>query len=181
MDSGGLVRLLRRVRPAQLTAVSSAGERRAIAVPAGRRKKWDHVLKTLTRLDWITLELADKDGALLEVVDGREDPDGAVEVAAMPDARTAGNLELMLRAQEVALMRHERGIGQVLNAYQALVATFAERLSSLERSYASVLQMAHDAATAAAAAAPSPDDALVASMAPAILQRFTQPTPKVAK
>jgi hypothetical protein len=168
MDSAALSARLRKFRPSRLVAVGPTGEKRNIAVPTGRRRKWDFALRALEHLDWLTLELLDDQGGILDIIDNRAGADDGELVEVTPDAKHAGMLELMLRAQDVALMRQERATSQLLDGYTKLVQTFAERLSSMERGYASVLQLAQQAALAQADAKPDMGDEIVRQFMPGI-------------
>ena len=168
MDSAALSARLRKFRPSRLVAVSGTGEKRNIAVPTGRRRKWDFAVRALEHLDWLTLELLDDQGGLMDVIDNRAGADEGELVEVTPDAKLAGQLELLLRAQDVALARQERAMGQLLAGYTTLVQTFAERLSSMERGYASVLELAQRAAQAQADAQPDMGDEIVRQFMPGI-------------
>lgn len=171
MDSAGLAACLRKFRPSKLVAVSATGERRPIAVPQGRRRKWDFAVRALEHVDWYALELLDDQGALLDVIDNRAGADEGELMAVAPDAKLAGQLELMLRAQDVALQRHERAFGQLIDGYTKLAQTTMERLSAMERSFGGMLTLAQNAALAQADARPDLGDELVKQFMPGIAAR----------
>jgi hypothetical protein len=138
-------------------------------VPTGRRRKWDFAIRALEHIDWVTLELLDEQGGLMDVVDNRAGAEEGELVEVTPDAKLAGQLELLLRAQDVALARQERATAQLLDGYTKLVQTFAERLGSMERGYTAVLELAQRAAQAQADAQPDLGDELVRQFAPGLV------------
>lgn len=143
-------------------------------------------MRALQHIDWYALELLDDQGALLDVIDNRAGADGEL-VAVEPDAKLAGGLELMLRAQDVALQRHERAFGQLIDGYTKLAQTTMERLSSMERNFGGMLTLVQNAVMAHAnAQAEQPDlaDDLIRQFAPDIVQRVVpgmKPTATVKK
>lgn len=171
MDSAALAACLRKHRPSKLVAISATGERRPVAVPQGRRRKWDFAVRALEHVDWYALELLDDQGALIDVIDNRAGADDGELVAVEPDAKLAGQLELMLRAQDVALQRHERAFKQLIDGYTALVQATTERLGSMERSFGGMLALAQKAVLAQAEAQPDLGDELVKQFMPGIAAR----------
>jgi hypothetical protein len=124
-----------------------------IRIPRRGERGWNSVLKCLG-LPWSRLECLDKDGSLMDIIEPSDDAlpaDGSkLELQPTPgasrSAELSAHLELMLRAQDVAMMRQERSLSLLLNGYDKLVTTVSERLSALEKVHGQVLELAHKAA-----------------------------------
>lgn len=161
-DSGGVdvgaqvLSELKRLNPARVVAVLADGEARAVAVPQ-RRRKWEAVLSALGALAWQRVELLTKAGELLGVVE----QEAAGEVQLTPEAaRVNSMLDVMLKAQDVALSRNERSFGQILEANTRLVDAMGARLAAMEATYAQVLKLAADATMALAQAQPNDSETM---------------------
>jgi hypothetical protein len=146
-DSGArdaVVAALKRFRPLKVRAVFAEGDPRDVAVPM-RRRRWEAVADTLEALpSWVRVEMMDKAGALLGAIEA--DGDATTEKRDKLAAREHAMLDVMLRAQEMALKRQNEAMAAMLNGYTSLANLALARLSSLERSYASALDMMHAAA-----------------------------------
>lgn len=177
-----LATVLRRLKPFQVKVTLSDGTTRDVAVPK-RTRRWEAVIQTLEGLEWSRLELLDDKGALLRSFDAETPPAPAdLELdGSRGDERLLG---LMLKAQEVALVRHERVLETVMAGYSQLVGTLSERVVALETSFGQVLKLARDAtvamaeAQAQATATPpggmSPETAgLMEKMVPVFMQKLS--------
>lgn len=149
-SSGVLLRTLARVKPARIVAVLD-DERTEIAVRTGRTR-WLAAAKAVAPLhaQGARIELLDAQGRLVESV---EPPEVEGETTTTPRGGEERLLALMLRAQEVALTRHEKATSQLVDGLLALVKTQSERLSAMEKMHADVLEAAYEATVMAGEAA----------------------------
>lgn len=159
-----LTKELRRWRPGKIVAVVE-GERRDIALPGSRRRRWEMVARLLLSLDWTRVELLDAKGALLHTVEAEveatEDDAPGVDLAKYVGPagldREAGLLALMLKGQEVALKHQAGTLATVTEGNRLLVETVLNRLMHMESMFGKTLQLAHDAAQRVAAASAGGD------------------------
>lgn len=132
---------LKRYAPDKL--VATVGDReRPIAVP-NVRKRWDRVMSTLSGLAWTKLELQDKSGALLHMLDNAEP---ANELVALPSGRTEelhALLGVVMRAQEVAFKYRDAEVQGLLRAQGEVlreVTTSVKALSQLQQEQLSAMR-----------------------------------------
>lgn len=150
-----LTATLARLKPAKVRAVLHDGESRDIAVP-NRRKRWAHVVEVLASLAWARIECLDSKGGLLGAIEADEQPE--VDDVGKATDRERGLLALLVKAQDMALARHERGLGLLLDGYRVMLDSSLVRLSALERGYGDVLKLAHEATLALAAQSGGADE-----------------------
>jgi hypothetical protein len=165
---------------------------RAIPVPPGRKRN-AAVLAVVGKLEWSRVELVDRTGGLLAVVDGSED--GRDDAPAVePTGREAYLLNLMLKAQQVALSHREKETAIALNACTQSVRMLTDAvgaLAGLHRKALDAQAEAHSVSIAAAIeaaqaaqAAGGGDDLmsgkLMEQLAPVIMARLMAPAPAPA-
>jgi hypothetical protein len=120
-----------------------------VAIP-GKRKKWSHVQNTLDSLRWWKLEALNAQGAILGVIENDEPAEDLEELTDYQGATSeqAKLLSLMLRAQDVALRRHEGIVEKMLKVNVQLSEVLMARLNTLEKAYQSNLTALQKAAGA---------------------------------
>ena len=140
---------LARLRPDKVRAELANGEKQDVAVPA-TRKRWARVVETLETLPWVRVEFLDKKGAMLGAVEAEEEL--AVVEEEKASSREHKLLGLLVKAQDMALHRHERSLGMLLDGYRVMLESVLGRVVTLEKSYGDVLKLAHDSIVATAVA-----------------------------
>lgn len=108
-----------------------------VAVPHGR-KRWSKVVETIEHMPWVTCELLAKDGSIVGYVAN----DGASgEVEELADGRPHGHaqyrwfLEMMIKAQSVAMSAREKEFASVLNAMQEMISVNSQATKELVELY----------------------------------------------
>ncbi len=105
-----LVASLRKLAPIRVRVVDSHDESRDVAVPHGR-KRWSQVASTIEAMPWVRCELLDKVGAILGYVQNDGAAEGLEDISAPASSaavQARWMLELMLRAQQVALTYRDK-------------------------------------------------------------------------
>ena len=145
----GLHEQLKEHKPAYLVAVDSDGEEVKINVPDVRLKH-ARVMTALREIAWIRCDLFDKKGGLLyrhtRNADDRDVPAGDIEdlpYATKTSAELSGMVNIMLRAQETVLIRHQQATQQLLDAHMKLVDAAMRRLELLETQYEHAMKLNH--------------------------------------
>lgn len=159
-----------------------------VPVPPGR-KRWAAVLAVIARIDWTRLELVDRSGGLLGiceraegmVADDDQGDDGAIaKEASQHAARDARLLELMLRAQQVALDNRQTETQVAINACTSSVRILTDAVAALAQVHRMTLDT-QARAFAAAVESETPEalesNKMFAQMAPMILGRMLAPSP----
>jgi len=134
---------LKRCKPVALRALLADNTSRELAPPGGKRKNWKRMVETLDRMPWVQAELLDTTGRVVDVVDNDE-PAGELEDLAgvAQTGQVANLLNLMLRAQDMALKRNAEQNSQLATTVLKLADVLMRRLDSLERGYAANLKVA---------------------------------------
>lgn len=204
----GLHEQLKEHKPAWLVAHDGDGDEVKINVPDVRQKH-ARVMTALREIAWVRCDMFDKRGGLLyrhqRNADDREAPAGELED--LPTTRSAaevsGLVNIMLRAQETVLVRHQQAMQQVLDAQMKLVDAAMRRLELQEVQYEHAMKLNHalsgdlvNAQLAQLQSGPSGDgdeqpqsDRALAALLPAMMraafegkkvERVETPTPKAA-
>ncbi len=146
---------LRRWGPAKLRVQLDDGNWRDVAI-SNRRNKWSALKKTLEGMPWARIEADDAKGALVGAVEG-EVQEYEYDDQGDGDDRDMAKFErlakVLIQAQDVALKRQREHDGGMQAANAELLKTLTERLVSLEKSFASMLQRTAEATLAGAATA----------------------------
>jgi hypothetical protein len=131
---------LAKLRPAKLRVFSRGSEdAKAVAIP-GNRKKWETLAHTLDGLDWERIEALDPRGNIVGVVARPEEDDepDEVELASLDAAEAARDerlLQLMLKAQQVALTAQAAQLRPLVEGMGKLVGTVTTALDATSRAY----------------------------------------------
>lgn len=144
-----LVTKLKQYRPAKVIAYDQDDEAVTINVP-DVRKKFERVLKALDDVAWVRLDLQDKKGGhLARHIRQAED----TEPTMMEDlARGASNqlavqlaplVQIMLRAQEVAIVRNQSGQQQLLDASLRMLEVATRKLDLQEKKLEAAIGAVH--------------------------------------
>jgi hypothetical protein len=140
---------LKEYKPAIVHAYDDNDEKVTINVPDVRQRH-ARVLVALKEVAWIRCDLLDKKGGLLHrhnrCADDLDQPAGELEEirsSSRTNAEMQGMLSIMLRAQEVALIRHQQGIQQILDANNRLLDSTLKRLEMQEAQLQQAMQMNH--------------------------------------
>lgn len=141
MKDTQLLATLKRVVPEKLVATVGDKER-DIAVP-NVRKRWDRVMSTLSGIAWTKLELQNKAGALLHIVENTE---AAGDLVALPSGRTEelhALLGVVMRAQEMAFKYRDAEVQSLLRAQGEVlreVTASVKALSQLQQEQLSAMR-----------------------------------------
>ena len=117
------------------------GRTETIAVPS-KRKKWAQVSSALESLHWQKLEALDSKGAILGVEHNDEPATALEDLSDIENAKvgeTRGFLQLMLRAQDVALGRHTEVVTKTMELNTKLAQVLMDRLTVMEKRYQQLL------------------------------------------
>lgn len=192
-----LQRVLRNVRPARIVALDEEGERRDVAVGAGKGK-WDRVLDNVASMmdDLERIELLDVDGALLRtwkppvtrrassrvMTDPVPVEPPAVAVAETPEeafmrraeAFAFRMLDAVQSASDLAVKRHMAGTDAVTNRLLATLEMTAAQNRELMKQQSETMRTLYQATVARAEAESrqpdeSPADALIGQLAAGLL------------
>jgi len=160
-----LTAAFRRCKPASLRATLADGSVRELAPPAGKRKRWSQITTLLDRMAWVSLELLDVKGRLVDCVENDQAGDIEDIQDATPGAvgTAAKLLTIMLRGQDVALKRHGSMVESLVNANLRLCDVLMGRVESLEKGASANLKMAEKYARKLAAAGDEDENGLMSS------------------
>jgi len=148
----GIHEHLKEHKPSSLIAVDSDGDETKINVPDVRNKH-ARVMTTLRELAWIRVDMLDKKGGLLyrhqRNADDRDAPAGEIED--MPTSRSiaeqAAMLNIMLRAQEMVLSRHQQATQGKDDALMRIVDSALKRLELMEGQLEHAMRLNHQLST----------------------------------
>jgi hypothetical protein len=180
-------------KPHKVRAIGADGDVRDVPVPAGR-KRWAAVLEVVDSIEWTRLELVDRAGGLLAVVDAETDDldgDVNVEIEEPPDAssidlsqRDERMLALMLKAQQIALQNRERETQIALQASTSAVKMLTDAVGALAQVQRMTLDAQAEAYRAREREAPeesTPDsERMLAQLMPLILAKLGTASPAPA-
>lgn len=182
--------MLRKFKPAVVVAYDQDDEAIKINVP-DVRKKHERVLNALEDIQWVRVDMLDKKGGHLHrhmrTVDDTQptELDDLVRGAhGQVAVQLAPLVQIMLRAQEVAIVRTQAGQAQLLDAALRMVDMVTRRVEVTQAQLDAALGRVHelhgellqlDAAAMVAAAAPSDDgrpasDKVLEGLMPAFAQ-----------
>jgi hypothetical protein len=135
-------------KPWIVVAFDADGEELAKINVPDVRNKWARVLESLEGLEWAKCQLCDKKGGHLGFHHRTsDDRDPATELETlMPSkftAETSAMVNIMLRAQDMALQRHERALEPLLNAHTRILDQSMKRLELIEKQYEHALSLNH--------------------------------------
>lgn len=155
VDLSGCLARLKQLKPDHILVELNDGTEKEVAVPTIRRK-WTHLKATLANIgDWRRIEARDKKGRVLGVIENEnvadlEDlegdegvdlgammSDGEMQSALQPAMMLAPILKqllaLLIKGQDVALMRQERALSKVLDVQVQLLTQVSARLMSQDK------------------------------------------------
>lgn len=159
---------------------------RSIPVPPGRKRN-AAVLAVVGKLEWSRVELVDRTGGLLAVVDGQADErDDAPGVEL--NGRDAQLLAMLLKAQQIALSHREKETQIALNACTASVRMLTDAVGALAgmhkqtlaaqaEAHAASIQAAIEAQAASGEEGGLMSSKLMEQLAPLILAKLLAPGP----
>jgi hypothetical protein len=137
-----------------LAYVEDEDEPKAVEVP-DVRNRWQKVMRVLDELRWTKVEMVNRKGEIVYVHNrGPDDerPAGELEDIALP---TGGGIpgqmsqvlgvavHWVLKAQEVALVRHQASVETVLDAQNKLVDSTIKRFEEMDKQNAQLLRLNH--------------------------------------
>lgn len=175
--------LLMKHKPHRVRAYDGDDLTREVPVPAGR-KRWAAVIEVVERLDWSRLELVDRSGGVLAVYEPEPEPEVGVAPEATEPAemsaltsREISLVDLVLRAQQMALANRERETALAMNACSQAVKMMTDAVGSLAQIQKASLDAQRELAADRAERADEPAEGLVsekvlAQMLPMILARL---------
>lgn len=142
----GIYEQLKEYKPAVVLAVDGDGEQVRINVPDVRQKH-ARVMAALREVAWVRCDLLDKKGGLMfrhqRNADDRE-PAGELEdlpVTTRAVAELQGLMQILLRGQDLVLLRHQQTLLPVLEGHQKLVNMVMTRLEQQEKQIADGMAM----------------------------------------
>ena len=122
-----LLAKLRDVAPHSVRVYDSSDDHRDVAVPT-RRKRWSQVIETIDARSWTRVEMLDKSKSILGYVDNEspeapalEDISGASGGLSAAAAQSRWFLEMMIRAQTVALQYRDKEHTTLLGAVREVL------------------------------------------------------------
>ncbi len=136
---------LRRHRPHSV-AVHTDDDVKTYKGSGSERGRWSRLLEALPS-EWSRLELHDKDGDILWALDAATSKsEGALPGLAKGGAvdQVTALMNLMLKAQDVALARHAASVAQLSQGYEGLASMLTQRLQSLEVMVSTSIQAVYD-------------------------------------
>lgn len=146
----GLHEKLKEHKPTTLIAYDQDDEQVKVNVPDVRNRH-ARALQALTDIPWVRVDLLDKKGGLLHrhlrCADDREPAGELEEIGRGVSSQLAGNLaqlvQVMLRAQEMVLIRHQQATQQILDAQNKILDTAVKRLEIQEVQYEHAMRLNH--------------------------------------
>jgi hypothetical protein len=151
---GSLIDTLKEHRTAvkYVVAIDEEDERKKIAVP-DVRNRWLRVGNVLADLKWARVELYNKADELLGVHERNEfdeEPAGNLEDLSPPPGANGVQAQSLaiachwiVRAQDMALSRHERAMSGLFDAQARLIDSTVKRFEALDRQYADMMRLNH--------------------------------------
>jgi len=172
-----LLASLKRHNPTKVRAYAGDDDARDIAVPT-RRKKWSQVIEVIEARSWSRVELLDKSGALLGVVENTE---SARELEDVGPAITGTGAQvqlaerivgLVLRGQRETMQFRDAEVTALLKAQGDVVREMTAGMRALTAMYQEQVDAASSVAElrATAAAGGNSDLQQLLDAAPALLQ-----------
>jgi len=161
-----LLATLRQLAPHKVRVYDNSDEHRDVAVPQ-RRKRWTQVITTIEGRPWVRCELLDKSGSVLGYVDN-EGPAGELEDLATggPNGslRERQLLELMIKAQSVALTFRDKEHSALLEGMRDMMAVHAQSTRELIEIFRVQRDVAAETAAMAAQAEAGGDAAAIVKL-----------------
>lgn len=139
-----LLQTLRKLAPVSVKVIDAQEDARDIAVPNGR-KRWSQVAATIEAMPWVRCELLDKAGRVLGYVLNEGAADALEDVSAPASSASAQarwQLELMLRAQQVALTYRDKEHAQLLHSVREILEVNTQSM----REMVNIMRMQRDEA-----------------------------------
>lgn len=143
---------LKEHKPAIVHAFDENDEKVVVNV-SDVRQRHARVMSALKEVPWIRVDLLDKKGGLLHrhnrCADDRDNAAGELEDlgggggSTLRGAELATMLGLMLKAQEVALIRQQQGVQQLLDAQNRLMESMIRRQDAQDARHEQAMQMNH--------------------------------------
>lgn len=165
--------------PATLKVYLTDGTDRTVLV-SKRRQKWQHLQRTLGAMPWAQVEGMDANGAMVGVYENPDlEPDGLEDIEgthAVQTVQVAGLVNIMLKAQDIALRRQGDYHGRMMDQLVRVVDVLADRLVQSERAAAEYQELL----AAVKAGDGGGDEALVQAL-PAILKLAAAPNAPVSR
>lgn len=177
---------LQRLTPVTIVPFNGDVEGRTIRVPVGR-KRWNAVLQVLARTQWSRLELLDRSGSPVGVVDlPSASSQPAPQIHGQVTLSGSELLRLLIAGQKEALSHRERETSEALGAMVRVMAVVTQSIQTLAQTHQMSLR-AHAEAMAAVQSAPDADSndlqstEMVKALMPVIVGRLmSQPAPTPA-
>lgn len=181
MNTKQIEKKLGQCAPAVVNVILAGGDSKPLRPPMGTRKRWVPIVNMLARLDWRRLELLDRAGGILDMIDNEDATPGDQRITG--DAAAEPGLKTMILAQREALTWQDKSVRAALDTVVQVMQQMHESISMIvelhrqERTQqAALLRDLEEAVQAAAAAQPAGDDQpqaeLLRSLAPLLLQKL---------
>jgi hypothetical protein len=171
--------------PRRVVAINGADVVREVPIPTSGRKRWSAALQVLSRLEWTRLELLDKDGGLLCVIEGEAEAAPADPTAELT-GRDAALLKLLLAGQTAVLSNRERETQIAMGAMAAAFKVLTDSIGVLAQVHRMTLDAQAQAFTQLQDASAAPPEEgtesgkLVAQLAPMFIAKMLAPSPAPA-
>jgi hypothetical protein len=143
-----LLASLRKLCPARVVVFDHGDDKREVAVPT-RRKKWSQVVEAIEARPWSRVECLDKSGAVLGYIEQDDAPTEleTIGVGGGKVAETKAMLELMLRAQDMALKYQDKDRATLMQSVRDIL----EVNTAATRELVGLMRMQRDTAADIAA------------------------------
>jgi hypothetical protein len=147
----GIYERLKEHKPARLLVFDAEGTEIKVNVP-DIRQKHARVMEALKEIAWTRIDLLDKQGGLLyrhhRNGDDRDHPAGEIEE--LSPSRSVAELSalvsIMLRAQEMVLIRHQAATQGALDTQNRVQEAMLRRFELQDRQYQEAMQLNHQLA-----------------------------------
>lgn len=167
-----LINEIKKCAPVKLSVYCGDDSPREVAVP-NTRNRYHRVEQVVGAFAWTRVELLDKSGSIIGVVENSDRAQSSLAIAPAFDAECARDeriLNVMLRAQQVALSHRESETKEALRASTEIVRTLTDSFKQLAMLHREQLSAAVEAAESRIEAQTSSEMSQLLEAAPQILQ-----------
>lgn len=136
MNRSDITNELKKYSPHSIKATLRDGTEKAVAVPKNRNR-WSRAQQTLDSVPWVSIELLDKDGKLLHLIEDDEELDA---LADDEDDEGRGIAKLMLEVMRSTMKETRLMMDVQMKAMAQAMSALTDAQSSLVETYRAALQ-----------------------------------------